>query len=81
MRGCGGECKDAGTPLAVAATCEHEVSLLQRADVEPRGRAADPGQVTQDPVHFQRIGDDGEDFNLVAAVRADKGIFAIDLSR
>ena len=79
MRGCGGECEDSRTPLAVAATCEHEVSLLQRAEVEPRGRAADPGRVTEDPVDLEWVGDDGEDFDLVAAVRADKGIFSIDL--
>ena len=78
MRGGGGECEDSRTPLAVAAT-DHEVSLLQRADVEPGRRAADPDEVTQDPVHSQRIGHDSEDFHLVAAVRADKGIFAIDL--
>jgi hypothetical protein len=35
--------------------------------------------VTQDPVDLEGIGDDGEDNHLVAAVRADERIFAMDL--
>lgn len=52
--------------------------LLEGGDVEPRGRAADLDEVTQDAIDLQGIGDDGEDFHLAAAVRADEGVFCID---
>ena len=53
-----------------------EVSLLERADVEPRRRAADSDEVAQYPVDLEGIGDDGEDPHGVEAVRADERILA-----
>jgi hypothetical protein len=35
--------------------------------------------MTQDAVDLRGIGDDGEDSHLVAAVRADEAILAVDL--